>query len=312
MQDARGLSFVKKYGFIPADSMVESVAMGLEYAIADWGIAQMAARMGKKDDAAYFSKRAAYYHNYFDPSTRFMRGRVAQDVWREPFSPFESRHMKDDFTEGNAWQYTWLVPQDVEGLMALLGGEKPFIEKLDSLFIAKGDLGKESSPDISGLIGQYAHGNEPSHHIAYLYTYAGQPWKTADKIRYILDSLYSNRADGICGNEDAGQMSAWYVLSALGFYQVNPANGLYVFGSPVVDEATLTSGNKTFQVVVKNNSRKNKYIQSVVFNGKAYTKTHISYKDIVSGGRMIISMGPSPSAVWGISRDAWPHSVTTY
>ena len=310
MQDARGLSFVKKYGFIPADSMVESVAMGMEYAIADGGIAQMAKRMGKMDDYAYFSKRAAYYHNYFDPSTRFMRGRVSEQVWREPFSPFEARHMKDDFTEGNAWQYTWLVPQDVEGLIVLMGGEKPFTKKLDSLFIAKGDLGKESSPDISGLVGQYAHGNEPSHHIAYLYNYAGEPSKTADKIRYILDNLYSDKPDGICGNEDAGQMSAWYVLSALGFYQVNPANGVYVFGSPVVDEAILTLGNKkTFQVVVRNNSRKNKYIQSVSLNGKAYAKSYILYKNIMSGGKLIINMGPSPSAVWGVSRDAWPHSA---
>jgi len=310
MQDARGLSFVKKYGFIPADSMVESVAMGMEYAIADGGIAQMAKRMGKMDDYALFSKRAGYYHNYFDPSTRFMRGRVSEQAWREPFSPFESRHMKDDFTEGNAWQYTWLVPQDVEGLIALMGGEKPFTQKLDSLFIAKGDLGKESSPDISGLVGQYAHGNEPSHHIAYLYTYAGEPSKTADKIRYILDNLYTDKPDGICGNEDAGQMSAWYVLSALGFYQVNPANGVYVFGSPVVDEAILAVGNKkTFQVVVKNNSRKNKYIQSVSLNGKAYTKSYILYKDIMSGGKLVIDMGPSPSAVWGVGRDAWPHSA---
>jgi predicted alpha-1,2-mannosidase len=310
MQDERGLSFVKKYGFIPADSMIESVAMGMEYAIADWGIAQMAKKMGKTADYTLFSKRALYYRNYFDPSVRFVRGKLDENKWREPFSPLVARHMKDDFTEGNAWQYTWLAPQDVEGLIDLMGGDKLFAEKLDSLFIVKGDMGKESSPDISGMIGQYAHGNEPSHHIAYLYAYVGQPWKTADKIRVILDSLYSDQPDGICGNEDVGQMSAWYVLSALGFYQVNPANGLYVFGSPVVDEAIIAVGNKkTLRITVKNNSKRNKYIQAISFNGKPYTKSYISYKDIISGGELAIEMGPSPSAVWGISPGARPHSA---
>lgn len=310
MGDERGLKFVKQYGFIPADTMVETVAMGLEYSIADAAIAQVAKRMGKMDDYEYFRKRGKNYSNYFDPSVKFMRGRVGQNEWREPFDPFKAHHMKDDFTEGNSWQYTWLVPQDVEGLIALLGGEKAFTNKLDSFFVAKGDMGKEASADISGLIGQYAHGNEPSHHIAYMYSYVGQPWKGADKIRYILDSLYSSKKDGLCGNEDVGQMSAWYVLSALGLYQVNPANGVFVFGSPVMDEATITLGNgKKFHCVFKNNSAQNKYIQSISFNGKSYNKSYILYKDIMSGGDLSIEMGNKPSATFGVSKESRPMSV---
>lgn len=300
MLDNRGLKYVKRYGFIPADSMVESVAMGLEYAIADGCTALMAKRMGRKSDYNYFEKRSEYYKNYYDSTVHFMRGRISETQWREPFSPFISRHMKDDFTEGNAWQYTWLVPQDVHGLIKLLGGEKKFTKKLDSLFTVHGDMGKEASNDITGLIGQYAHGNEPSHHIAYLYTYAGQPWKTAEKVRFILDSLYFANPNGLSGNEDVGQMSAWYVMSALGFYPVHPARGIYVFGSPLFDEASIDVGNnKHFTIEVKNNSPVNKYIQKITLNNKKYTKAYISYADIMDGGEMIIEMGKKPSAKWG-------------
>ncbi|WP_347159873.1 GH92 family glycosyl hydrolase [Pontibacter chitinilyticus] len=310
MRDERGLKFVKELGFIPADSEVETVAKGLEYAIDDWCIAQMAKRMGKEEDYQYFSKRAKNYQNYFDPSTRFMRGRVSKTEWRTPFDPFVSRHMKDDFTEGNAWQYTWLVPQDVEGLVSLLGGEKAFTQKLDSLFIVKGNMGEEASSDITGLIGQYAHGNEPSHHITYLYAYVGQPWKTADKVRYILDSLYTDQPDGLSGNEDVGQMSAWYVFSTLGFYPANPANGAYVFGSPAVKEATLALGNgKVFHLVAQNNSAENKYIQSITFRGKPYTKSYIRHKDLMQGGEMVIDMGNTPSTTWGVAPEDRPHSI---
>ena len=310
MGNERGLNFIKQYGYIPADSLVESVAMGMEYAIADWGIAQMAKRMGKAEDYEYFSKRAKGYSKYFDASTRFVRGKLNEDKWRTPFSPFVSRHMKDDFSEGNAWQYTWLVPQDVEGLIGLLGGERSFSDKLDSLFTIKGDMGKEASSDITGLIGQYAHGNEPSHHIAYLYDFVGQPWKTADKVRYIMDSLYTDKPAGLAGNEDVGQMSAWYILSALGFYQVNPSNGVFVFGSPVMDDAVLTLfGNKSFHIIVKDNSKTNKYIQQITFNNKDYAKSYLLYKDIMAGGEMTIQMGPRPSATWGVNKNDWPHSA---
>ena len=310
MLDLRGLQYVKKYGFIPADSMVESVAMGLEYAIADAAIAQMAKRMGKQEDYIYFSKRGNYYKNYFDSSIYFARGRVTENSWRTPFSPFVAQHMKDDFCEGNAWQYTWLVPQDVEGLIQLLGGEKKFIAKLDSLFTQKGEMGKEASADITGLIGQYAHGNEPGHHIPYLYMFAGQPWKTADKIRYIEDSLYTDKPAGICGNEDVGQMSAWYIWSALGFYPVNPFNGVYVFGSPVINDAVIKlPGGKTFHVAVKNNSHPNKYIQRISLNAKPYTKSFLLHEDLMNGGEMIIEMGAKPSKTWGIPAVDRPFSV---
>ncbi|WP_069658303.1 GH92 family glycosyl hydrolase [Arcticibacter eurypsychrophilus] len=301
MLDERGLATYKKFGYIPADTMVESVARGMEYAIADWSIGQVAKKMGLTDDYAYFNKRGHNYLNYFDKQTNFMRGRVSDTEWRTPFNPFESVHEKNDYTEGNAWQYTWLVPQDPEGLIKLLGGEARFTKKLDSLFVVEGSLGEHASPDISGLIGQYAHGNEPSHHITYLFNYVGQPWKTADKVRFILDHLYTDKSDGLSGNEDVGQMSAWYVFSAMGFYPVNPANGMYVIGSPVVNEATLQVGvGKTFQIIVKNNSAVNKYIQKIVLNGKDYTKSYIRHRDIISGGVMTMEMGSKPSLSWGV------------
>ncbi|MDB5023984.1 MAG: hypothetical protein JWP78_1739 [Mucilaginibacter sp.] len=313
MQDQRGLKYVKELGYIPADSTAQSVAMGLEYAIDDWCASQMALKMGNTADYRYFSKRAKNYRNYFDSQTGFMRGKISATQWRTPFSPFESRHEKDDYTEGNAWQYTWLVPQDVEGLIALEGSEQQFIKKLDSLFIVKGDLGKEHSPDISGLIGQYAHGNEPSHHIAYLYAYAGQPWKTAEKVRYILDNYYTAKPDGIIGNEDVGQMSAWYVLSAMGFYPANPANGVYVFGSPVINEATLNlAKGKKFHITVKNNSAVNKYIQNITLNGIDYKKSYLPHQDIVKGGRLVIMMGNQPGGTWGVAPAGRPVSNVVY
>ncbi|MET3500218.1 putative alpha-1,2-mannosidase [Mucilaginibacter rubeus] len=301
MGDDRGIKYVKKYGYIPADSSRESVSMGLEYAIDDWSLAQVAKKLGKTEDYAYFSKRGAYYKNYYDAKAGFMRGRLSQDAWRTPYSPFISIHETGDFTEGNGWQYTFLVPQDVEGLIDMLGGVDKFNIKLDSLFIAQGDMGKFKSPDVSGLIGQYAHGNEPSHPMSYYYAYSGKPWKTAEKVRFILDDFYTDKPDGIIGNEDVGQMSAWYVLSAVGFYPVNPANGLYVFGSPVVNEATLQlQGNKKFHVVVKNNGPKNKYIQAMTLNGANYTKTYIKHTDVMQGGELVITMGDKPGTVWGV------------
>jgi predicted alpha-1,2-mannosidase len=310
LRDDRGLKFVRELGYIPADEEVESVAKGLEYSIDDWCAAQLAKKVGNDQEYNYFIKRSKNYNYYFDHETHFVRGRISKDKWRTPFSPFIARHMKDDFSEGNAWQYTWLVPHDVEGLISLHGGEEPFLKKLDSLFTLKVDMGKEASNDISGLIGQYAHGNEPSHHITYLYAYAGQPWKTAEKVRYILDSLYTDKPDGICGNEDVGQMSSWYVFSTLGFYPVNPANGAYVIGSPAVDKAVLhLPHNKTFTITAKNNSSTNIYIQNVMFNGKPYTKTFITYQDIMSGGELSIEMGSKPSTTWGVKKEDWAKSI---
>lgn len=309
LRDDEGLKAVKALGFIPADGEAESVSKGLEYAIDDWCIAQMAKQLGKADDYAYFSRRALNYRNYFDPRVGFMRGRLSQAQWRTPFNPFTS-NKKSDFTEGNAWQYTWLVPQDVEGLITLLGGEQRFKQKLDSLFTAQGSMGDETAPDISGLIGMYAHGNEPSHHIAYLYNYVGQPWKTAEKVRFITDQFYTTQPDGIIGNEDVGQMSAWYVFSALGFYPLNPANGAYVFGSPSVNQAVITlAGGKTLTIEAKNNSSANCYIQRVVRNGRPYLKSYITHKDLLQGGTLVYEMGARPSTTWGVALADRPKSV---
>lgn len=300
MLDERGLNFVKKYGYIPADSTVESVAMGLEYAIADWSIAKVAQKMNKAADYKYFHKRGLNYQKYFDKSSGFMRARVGADKWRTPFDPIKSIHRADDYTEGNAWQYTWLVPQDPQGLINLMGGKKPFTTKLDSLFLVEGHLGEDASPDISGLIGQYAHGNEPSHHITYLYAYAKQPWKTAKHVRHILNDLYTDQPDGLSGNEDVGQMSSWYIFSALGFYPANPISGEYVFGSPIFDEATINLENgKQFNIKVQNNSPENIYIQSVSLNGKPRS-SFLKHQEITAGGNLIIKMGSQPSKTWGI------------
>ena len=299
MRDERGMGLLKKYGYIPCDldPEKETVAKGLEYALADACIAKLAKQLGKTEDYKYFYKRSQSYRDfYFDKQTKFMRGVTSDHKFREPFDPFSTVHRQDDYTEGNAWQYVWLVPHDVHGLVAAFGGEKPFVSKLDSLFIVNGDMGAEASPDITGLIGQYAHGNEPSHHILYMYNYVGQPWKGADKIRYVLANLYHDDFDGLSGNEDVGQMSAWYILSSVGFYQVDPAGGRYVFGSPLFDEATLNVGNgKTFRVVAHNNSSENKYIQSAKLNGKSYTRSYIDFKDIVRGGTLEFVMGNKPS-----------------
>lgn len=299
MRDERGMGLLKKYGYIPCDldPEKETVAKGLEYALADACIAKLAKQLGKTEDYKYFYKRSQSYRDfYFDKQTKFMRGVTSDHKFREPFDPFSTVHRQDDYTEGNAWQYVWLVPHDVHGLVAAFGGEKPFVSKLDSLFIVNGDMGADASPDITGLIGQYAHGNEPSHHILYMYNYVGQPWKGADKIRYVLANLYHDDFDGLSGNEDVGQMSAWYVLSSVGFYQVDPAGGRYVFGSPLFDEATLNVGNgKTFRVVAHNNSSENKYIQSAKLNGKPYTRSYIDFKDIVRGGTLEFVMGNKPS-----------------
>lgn len=309
MQQTDGIGYAQKLKYIPADSVIESVAKGMEYAIDDWCIAQMAKAMNKADDYAYFSKRAKLYKEYFDTRTQFMRGKLANGSWREPFNPIASRHREDDYTEGNAWQYTWLVPQDPEGLIKLFGGDLPFTKKLDALFSMSSEMSAGSSPDISGLVGQYAQGNEPNHHIPYLYAYAGQPWKTASLVRHITDSLYTTKPDGLCGNEDLGQMSSWYAFSALGFYPVNPANGMYVFGSPLINEATITVGAKIFNIRVLHNNAQNKYIQKITLNGKAYPYSYIRHKDLVNGGTLVMTMGSRPSTTWGVAPASRPVSV---
>ncbi len=309
MRDESGLSFHKNLTYIPAEKEIESVAKAMEYAIDDWCIAQMAKDLGHEEDYSYFMKRAAAYQLYYDEETRFMRGKLSNGEWRTPFSPFHSSHRDDDYCEGNAWQYLWLVPQDVEGLITLLGGEASFTTKLDSLFNIDSTLEGEASPDITGLIGQYAHGNEPSHHVTYLYAYAGEQWKTAEKTREVLKTMYHDAPDGLSGNEDCGQMSAWYVLSAMGMYPVNPAAGIYVFGSPAVDSAEIMVDNgQTFTITARKNSFENIYIQSVTLNGKPYSKSYIKHSDIMQGGALVFEMGPQPNKQFGSKAEDRPQS----
>lgn len=297
MLPERGMEHRIEYGFIPADKMTEAIAYDMEYAIADWAVAQAAQKLGKQEDYEYFLKRSKSYKNYFDASTGFMRGKMLDGSWRTPFSPYASSHRDDDYCEGNAWQYTWLVPHDVEGLVECFGSKEAFVNKLDSLFLANGDMGEASSPDISGLIGQYAHGNEPSHHTVYLYTLVGQPWKTADRIKEILHTMYTDQPDGLSGNEDVGQMSAWYILSSFGFYQVEPAGGKFVFGYPNFDKVEITVPAGKFVIERENKGQQNNYIQGIVFNGTEYKKPWIEYADIMKGGELKFLMGDEP-VVW--------------
>ena len=298
MNPDRGNGLRMKYGYIPCDLFNEAVAYDMEYALADGAAARAAEALGREEDARYFSERSHSYRNYFDPSTGFMRGRDSRRGWRTPFNPFASTHRADDYCEGNAWQYTWLAPHDVAGLESCFGSRARMLGKLDSLFTVSSVIeGAETSPDISGLIGQYAHGNEPSHHILYLYTMLGQPWKTAEKVREVLTTLYHDQPDGLSGNEDVGQMSAWYILSSLGMYEVEPAGGRYWFGSPLFDRAEIAVPGGTFTIVAENNSSENKYIRRVWLNGRPYTKPWIGHDEVMAGGELRFEMDDEPH-VW--------------
>ena len=298
MNPDRGNGLRMKYGYIPCDLFNEAVAYDMEYALADGAAARAAEALGREEDARYFTERSHSYRNYFDPSTGFMRGRDRRRGWRTPFNPFASTHRADDYCEGNAWQYTWLAPHDVAGLESCFGSRARMLGKLDSLFTVSSVIeGAETSPDISGLIGQYAHGNEPSHHILYLYTMLGQPWKTAEKVREVLTTLYHDQPDGLSGNEDVGQMSAWYILSSLGMYEVEPAGGRYWFGSPLFDRAEIAVPGGTFTIVAENNSSENKYIRRVWLNGRPYTKPWIGHEEVMAGGELRFEMDDEPH-VW--------------
>ena len=310
--NVNALNYVREKGYIPAEKEPWSVAKGLEYAIDDYSIAQLAHALNKPVDYDKFMQRSKNYKHYFDAKTGFMRGKLENGQWRANFDPSHSIHLEDDYVEGNAWQYTWLVPHDVEGLIQLFRGKDRFTQKLDSLFTVSSELNKGSSIDISGMIGQYAHGNEPSHHILYLYPFVGQQWKTAKLVRRVFDQFYNTTPAGLIGNEDCGQMSAWYIFSSLGFYPVNPVNGVFVFGSPLADKATinLTNGH-TFEIVTEDNNTENIYIQSVTLNGKPYLKSYITYLDIMKGGHLIFKMGKDPNKKWANSSDKWPTSSQT-
>ena len=296
----KGVPYVIEKGYIPADKIHEATSIAMEYAVDDWGIAAMARKMGKTGDAATYAKRAHYYKNYFDSSIHFIRPKLEDGSWRTPYDPARSIHTVGDFCEGNGWQYTFFAPQDPYGLIGLFGGDKPFVAKLDDFFTNNDSMGEGASSDITGLIGQYAHGNEPSHHVAYLYAYAGEQWKTAEKVRFIMDEFYTDRPDGIIGNEDCGQMSAWYLLSSMGLYQVNPSDGVFVFGSPCFKKVEMkVRGGKTFTVEAPNNNKENIYIQKVYLNGKPYNKSYIIYDDIINGSTLKFVMGKKPNKNFG-------------
>ena len=298
MKDIRSLGLLKKHGYIPwnLEPENETVAKALEYCAADDGVAKVAKLLGKADDYNYFFNRSRSYKKYYDPETRFMRAVGTDGKFRLPFNPFFAEHRTNDYTEGNAWQYTFLVPHDVKGLINLFGSDKAFMSKLDSLFFVEGWAGDNASPDMSGMTGQYAHGNEPSHHVIYMYNYAGRPDKAAPLLRKMLNEMYLDQPDGLSGNEDVGQMSAWYILSSVGLYQVDPVGGRFVIGSPLFDKATVNVGaGKTFTVVAKNNSDRNIYVQSARLNGKALKNSYIEFNDIRHGGTLELVMGPKPS-----------------
>lgn len=313
MEDHLGLKYYKKLGYIPDDKEIESVSKTLEYAYDDWCIAQVAKHLGKEEDYKYFSNRAEHYRNLFDPSTNFMRAKTSDGKWKTPFNPRSSEHRNNEYTEGNAWQYSWFVPQDVQGLINLFGSEKAFSEKLDSLFKIDSRLdGSNPSSDISGMIGQYAQGNEPSQHIAYMFNFISEPWKTQFYVQKILSTLYIHTPAGLCGNEDCGQMSAWYIFSSLGFYPFNPADQNYVIGSPLFDEAVINLGNeKSFTIKAKNLSDKNIYIQSATLNGKELTKSFITHKEIINGGTLEFIMGDKPNKNLWTNAESFSPSMTS-
>ena len=308
MKDIRSLGLLKEHGYIPwnLEPENETVAKALEYCAADDGVAKVAKLLGKKDDYEYFFNRSRSYKKYYDPETRFLRAVDTDGKFRLPFNPFFAEHRTNDYTEGNAWQYTFLVPHDVKGLIKLFGSDKAFMSKLDSLFFVEGWAGDNASPDMSGMTGQYAHGNEPSHHVIYMYNYAGRPDKAAPLLRKMLNEMYLDQPDGLSGNEDVGQMSAWYILSSVGLYQVDPVGGRFVIGSPLFDKATVNvGGGKTFTVVAKNNSDKNIYVQSARLNGKTLKNSYVDFNDIRHGGTLELVMGPKPSK-WATATTSRP------
>ena len=307
-----GIDHFMQYGYIPADKIGEATSKNLEYAADDMGTALMAKQMGKTDIYQQFLKRALSYQTFFDKSILKCHPKMADGTWYQPYDPFLANHRNHvgDFTEGNGWQYTFMVPQDPDGLVALHGSDQAFIQNLDSLFIAQGDLGEGAPPDITGLIGQYAHGNEPVHHVPYMYAYAGAQWKTAQRVRMLQETFYTDQPDGYCGNEDCGQMSAWHILSALGFYQVNPSNGVFVLGSPLFKKAVINLPNgKTFTVSAPANSDKNVYIRSAAFNGKSHTKAYVTYDQIMNGGTLTLHMADKPNKKFGAAKGDRPVSA---
>lgn len=307
--DFRGLGFFRRLGFIPSDRLAESATRTLEYSYDAWAVAQVARALGKMDDYRLLLAQSANFKNLFDPTAGFIRPRLEGGTWAEPFDPTSTGASPKwrDFTESNSWQGTWAAQHAPEAYIELLGSKEEFIRKLDQLFEVKTEIKGEVPLDMTGLIGMYAHGNEPSHHVAYLYNYAGAPYKSQQRVRQILDTQYDNQPDGLSGNEDCGQMSAWYVMSALGLYAVNPASGNYVFGTPLFDEAVIDQGaGKRLVIRAKRSSASDIYIQSVRLNGKPYEKVWFHHREIVDGGLLEFVMGSRPNYSFGASPSARP------
>lgn len=293
-------SLLDKYHYLPHNLQSQSVSVMLEIAFDDWCVAQLAKKLGKTKDYEYFMKRSGYISNLFDRSTGFFRARDSNSNWVTPFNPLQyGGNGKEPYTEANAWQYLWSVQQDIEGLKKWMGGNRQFSAKLDQFFTIR-DTSSTVNYNASGFIGQYAHGNEPSHHVAYLYNFAAQPWKSQYYVSKIMNELYNTSSSGYSGNEDCGQMSAWYIFSAMGFYPVNPANGVYIIGAPCLAEARIELGNgKSFKMHTENYSKENIYIQSVKWNGKEHRQNYITHQAIMDGGVLEFKMGPKPNQKWG-------------
>ena len=307
----RGVGLYKAYGYIPSGMEGNAVSKTLEYAYDDWCIAQVARKLGHGDEAEYYVRRSLCYRNLYDPDTRFLRGKLADGSWNEPFNPLQtSRLNHKDYTEGNAWQYAFYVPQDMTSYVRMVGGDEVFASRLDEMFSTDFTSDVHVVADVTGLIGQYAHGNEPSHHAAYLYNFAGSPWKTQALVSRIKQELYKGTPDGLCGNDDCGQMSSWYVLSSLGFYPVTPAIGYFVIGSPSVREATLPVRNgKKLHITVENASDRNVYVQSVTLDGKPYAKSYLPVDVLTRGADLHFVMGPEPDLSWGRDPEDRPVAV---
>jgi predicted alpha-1,2-mannosidase len=312
--DYRGLGDYRRFGYIPSDREAESVSKTLEYSYDDWCVAQVAKALGRGDDEREFLRRAGVYRNVLDPSTGFARPRLADGAFAGPFDPvkYGVSTAWHDYTEGNAWQYTFAAQHDPEGYVRVLGGREALVKRLDALFTTPLDAKAAGLPvDVTGLVGQYAHGNEPSHHVAYLYAYAGAPWKTQERVRSILDMQYADTPEGLSGNDDCGQMSAWYVLSALGLYPVNPAGATYVLTSPLFDRATIDlGGGRRFSVRIDRASSADIYVQSATLAGRPLTRAWITHDEVMKGGELSLVLGPSPNLQWGADERDRPPSMT--
>ncbi len=305
----RGIDLYRKFGFVPSNRSSQSVSKTLEYAYNDWCIAQLARASNNESEFDRYMARSKFYKNIFNKELTFMVGRDDSRNWDPEFDPMKVGY---NYTEGNSFQYSLFVPHDIKNFKSLVGGDKGFNKWLDRLFNTNIEEELEEGTDVTGLIGNYAHGNEPSHHLAYLYNYSGQPWKTQERVRQIMDELYNDTPDGICGNEDCGQMSAWYVMSAMGFYSVCPGDPKYVIGSPIFDKITINhDSGKKFVITANNNSKHNKYIESAKLNGKEYSKTFFTHEDIINGGELSFNMSSTINTQTGVEEDSRPYTEIT-